>query len=132
MTFQPEFYDHEIVQQSPDDYYEMTLNAYSVLKAWSSSLFAHELLKSDGTIKDQSEMSDGTLDKYITATELIKKQESIAKPIIGVGMMDGIEIGVGREIIAVCHQMNIDTIPVQMRKAQRAEIEKLLPSVPND
>jgi len=40
--------------------------------------------------------------------------------------MDGVEIGIGREIIAACKVLEILNISFHVRKAQADEIEKML------
>lgn len=126
MDVQPQFFDHEIVQKSPDDYVELVINPVDLLNAWSLSMFAHELLNKDGTVKSQSDLSDQTLEKYVTAVEMIKRAEPLSKPVIGIGIMDGIEIGIGREIIAACAAMKTPSIPFNVRKAQASDVKKLL------
>ena len=121
-----EFYDHEVVQRAPEDYVESHHTPQDILKAWATSIFAHEILTDGGEIKPQKAMQEATLEKFIAATDAFKKGESQPKPIIGVGIMDNIEIGIGREIIAAAKDFGIDTLPVHMRKAQAAEIEKML------
>ena len=122
----PMFCDHEVVQRTPSDYCEMTLRPEIILKAWSVSIFAHELLNKDGSIKKDNEMTAPTLEKYIHAVEAFKRNEIVSKPIIGVGIMDNIEIGIGREIIAAAKNLSINAIPINVRKAQEKDIRKLL------
>ena len=122
----PVFNDHEVVKRSPSDYIELQLDPKTVLKAWEVSMFAHEILNKDGSIKSDKEMSAATLEKYMAAKESLKRGEAVAKPIIGVGITDNIEIGIGREIVVASYNLKISTIPVHMRKGQVNEIQKLL------
>ena len=126
MEIQPQFYDHEVVKKSPQDYVEFTLSPSRILKAWQSSLFAHELLDKDANVKDDKDMAPETYQRYIDATEALKRREAIAKPVIGIGIMDGVEIGIGREIIAACQTMGVDDIPVSVRRAQADDIKSAL------
>lgn len=126
MSVHPAFCNHEIIDKAPLDYVEMQSNPRNILKAWSLSMFAHELLNKDGDIKSQDDLADATLQKYLDVLEKINRGEDIKKPIIGVGIMDGIEIGIGREIIAACATLNIDKIPFYVRKAQSCDVKKLL------
>ncbi len=126
MQIHPTFYDHEIVQQSPDDYAELTLSPRVILDAWALSMFAHELLDRDGAVKDKSDIKNETLERYVAAEESMKRGEGVAKPIIGIGIMDGIEIGIGREIIAAAHVMGVKDIPVHVRQAQADEVKAAL------
>jgi len=126
MSIQPKFCDHAVVMASPDDYVEMTCNPNDILGAWSLSMFAHELLNKDGSVKLDKDMVEPTLGKYIDAVETLKRGENIAKPVIGIGIMDGVEIGIGREIIAACSILDVDKIPFYVRKAQADEIKQML------
>lgn len=121
-----EFYNHEVVQNAPSDYVEGCYTPGQILKAWQTSLFAHELLAKDGTLKAQKDMHESTLEKFINASDAIKRSEALPKPIIGVGIMDNIEIGIGREIIAASLALGIESIPVNMRVAQAEDIVKML------
>lgn len=125
MTRYTEFYDHEVVQKTPDDYTEMTIAPQKLLDAWSSSLFAHELLK-NGAVKSSNDMKNDTLEKFIDADEKFKRNEPLPKPVIGIGIMDGIEIGIGREIIAAARVNDVDVINVCVRNAQLKDVNKLL------
>jgi hypothetical protein len=120
------FYDHEVVQNAPHDYVEITLSPQKILSAWTLSMFAHELLNKDGTVKNPDDMNAPTLQKFIEAKTFIKRGEALPKPIIGIGIMDNLEIGIGREIVAAAAHDNIAQIVVNMRKAQSKDIEKLL------
>lgn len=126
MSVHPAFYNHEVVQQSPDDYVEMTLSPRVILDAWSLSMFAHELLNKDGSVKAEDGMGEETLSKYLDALEALKRGEDVAKPVIGIGIMDGVEIGIGREIIAACATLSINEMPFHVRKAQADEVKNAL------
>lgn len=120
------FHDHEIVQRMPTDYIEITISPDKILRAWRLSLFAHELLNNDGSLKHENQMNGDTLLRYVEISNLIKQGETLPKPVIGIGIMDNLEIGIGREIVAAAAQHHITEIPVHMRKAQAIEIQKLL------
>ena len=126
MSVEPRFYDHEVVRKSPKDYVEIITSPKAILRAWSLSLFAHELLGKDGQVKDKHDIKDETLKRFVMAEESIKRGEDIAKPVIGIGIMDGIEIGIGREIVAVAQVMGVKEIPVHVRRAQADEVKAAL------
>lgn len=126
MEFNPQFYDHEVVQKTPEDYREMNISPEKVLTCWQSSMFACEILDKSGKVKPEGDMAPETLKKYLDAVEMIKRSESIPKPILGIGLMDNIEIGIGREIIAAAANLNLSNIPLHIRNAQADDIEKVL------
>ena len=126
MKSSPNFYNHAIVDKNPDDYVEIIASPAAILGVWKLSFFAHELLHKDGAVKSEDELKGDTLQKYIEAAESIKRSEDIPTPILGIGIYDGVEIGVGREIIAAAYHANIETITTFARKGQADEIRDLL------
>lgn len=121
-----QFCDHVIVNKNPEDYIEVETSPQAIFKVWKLSFFAHELLHNDGQVKTAEELSGDTLEKYIQAAEAFKRGETVVKPILGVGIYDGIEIGVGREIIAAAYHAGVKSIPANIRKAQADEILSFL------
>jgi|GEM_PF-3608030 len=128
MTLHPEFHDHNMVAQSPKDYDKKMLSPHKILHLWSSSMFSYELLDKNKQVKAVEDMKPDTQQKYKQVIDAIQSSQSIEIPIIGIGMIDGIEIGLGRESIAACDVLGIDTIPVYVRQSQKDEIEVLLAS----
>lgn len=123
---EPVFYDHEIVQKSPSDYGEMTVSPAIILQAWSHSMFAHEILDPNGNVKPDDALAEATLDLLLRAQDALKRGEPIAKPVLGVGIMDNVEIGIGREIVAAAYRLEIPSLPVHVRQGQLVDIQTLL------
>ena len=123
---QTQFRDHIIVVQNPDDYIEVQTSPANIFKGWELSPFAHELLNRDGSIKTESDLSGDTLQKFIAASEAIKRSEPLEKPILGIGLNDDIEIGVGREIIAAAYHAGLTSIPTNIPKGQADCVQQFL------
>lgn len=123
---EPVFCNHVIVTKSPDDYVELTCAPATILRAWASSLYAHELITPEGTIKDAGQIAPDSLKKFLDAVEALKRGEETPKPVLGIGIFDGIEIGIGREVVAAAGHLNLPSIPVNVRVAQEREIRGLL------
>ncbi len=119
------FYNHEVVQRAPDDYVEMMLSPQDILQAWRDSMFSFDLLDNDGQVKSKDKMNSDILQKYLDVTDAIKRGEDTPKPILGIGIMDNIEIGIGREIVAATAVANIPTIPIHVRKGQLDEVKAI-------
>ncbi len=126
MNFNPQFYDHEVVQKTPETYQEISVSPAHVLTCWRSSMFACEVLDNNGEIKPEDKIAPDTLKRYLECIEMIKRGEETPKPILGYGIMDNIEIGVGREIILAAKTLGLIEIPVHIRKAQANDIQKIL------
>lgn len=123
---QTQFRDHIIVAQNPEDYIEVQTSPACIFKGWELSPFAYELLNRDGSIKTESDLAGDTLQKFIAASEAIKRGEPLEKPILGIGLNDDIEIGVGREIIAAAYHAGLTSIPTKIPKGQADCVQQFL------
>jgi len=89
-----------------------------VLASWRESLFAHEWLHQDGTIRKPADMTDTVRVRRLTAEERIDKGQVLERPVLGIGIMDNIEIGSGRDLFLALAAKGIDKIPVHIPKSQ--------------
>lgn len=122
----PTYIDHAVVARTPDDYVSVTVDIASVFEAWKLSIFSHELLDQMGGVKNEDSLGGDVLKKFLTAREAFNRGEPLEKPVLGIGIYDGVEIGIGREIMAAAFQAGEKTIPVCVRKSQKDEILSLV------
>lgn len=121
-----DFYNHEIINKDPDKYCEILLPPESILSAWSHSLNCYDYLDKAGHIKAEETMDSQSLKKFLSAFDCFKRGEPTAKPVIGIGIMDTVEIGIGAEIIVAATAFKYPLLPVHVRKAQESDLRKIL------
>ncbi|MEM8832937.1 MAG: hypothetical protein AAGB32_00200 [Pseudomonadota bacterium] len=110
------FIDNQIVTAKPDQYLTLNVDTAKTLKSWKNSLFSFEWLTPDGKIRSEAEMADTVLQQYQTVRELINKGDSLKRPVLGVGLIDNVEIGSGKDVFLTLASENIDTIEVHISK----------------
>lgn len=92
-----------------------------IIASWRSSLFAHEWLRPDGTIKSPADMSEALRQKRQAIEAHIKSSDTLARPVLGIGITDGVEIGSGRDLLLTLAAMGIKIIPVHIPKSHQAD-----------
>lgn len=122
----PKYANHAVVERSPADYVTLDVAICDVFNAWKLSLFSHELLDREGGLKGEDALAGDALKKYVAARESLHRGEALEKPVLGIGIYDGIEIGIGREVMAAVYNAGHETMPVCIRKSQKDEICALL------
>lgn len=85
-----------------------------VLASWKESLFAHEWLHPDGSIKKPSEMSEKMLLRRQEIEDRLSGPLGLERPVLGIGILDNIEIGSGRDLFLVLASRGVDRIPVHI------------------
>lgn len=115
------FIDNPAVKKRPDGYLAITVDVAKVLKSWKMSLFSYEWMLPDGRLKSREELPETEQPKRAAVEELLKKSSPLEKPILGIGMLDNVEIGVGRATFLTLAAMGVRTIPVHIPASQKKE-----------
>lgn len=85
-----------------------------VLASWKESLFAHEWLHPDGSIKKPSEMTEKMALRRQGVEDRLGSEQALERPVLGIGILDNIEIGAGRDLFLALAARGIDKIPVHI------------------
>lgn len=129
---QPEnirFIDNPAIQERSAAYLGIVVDTAQILKSWQISLFSFEWLLPDGRIRTLAELSEAEKPKRARVEELIRAGTPIEKPILGIGIMDNVEIGSGRAEFLTLVAHGIKTIPVHIPKTNQSDFKEFLADI---
>ena len=117
------FTPNKAITGREDHYIEITVSAPLIIKSWRQSLFSHEWLSPEGRIKDLKELPACEQSKR-EAVELAAAQgKELAKPILGIGLLENIEIGSGKAEFLTLAALGHDEIPVHIPKSNESDFK---------
>jgi hypothetical protein len=90
------FTENPLAAGEPGRYLSVHVRLPDIVKSWRGSLFSFEWLRPDGKIKSAAELKPAEREKRQAVEQLIGSGAAIPMPILGIGMMDNVEIGSGR------------------------------------
>src|SRR5690606_17467213 len=90
--------DNAGIKGREDRYTVVRVDTAKTLKSWQSSLFSFEWLTPDGAIRATDDLPLRERDRRIEAEKALKGGASLERPILGIGIMDNVEIGAGRAV----------------------------------
>lgn len=120
------FTDNPAAAARPGHYAEVQLDAKKALASWRESLFSFEWLNKDGSIKTLDELPEKEKPRRAEVEESIRKNAPLQKPILGIGIMDNIEIGIGRPEFLTAAAHGMKTIPAHVPRASLPDFEPFL------
>jgi hypothetical protein len=120
------FKENAAALAKPDAFVAIEVSVPSVLKSWKASLYSFEWLKPDGSIKSLEELSGPEAAKRLDVESAVKSGEPIEKPILGIGMMDNIEIGSGRAQFLTLAAQGLKTLPVHIPASNQKDFKAFL------
>ncbi len=122
------FVENPVIKNRRDHYIDVSVSVARVVESWRVSLFSYEWLLPDGRIKALGELPEAEQPKRREVERLIGAGEALQKPILGIGLMENVEIGSGRATFMTLAALGFDRIPVHIPLSNSDEFEDFLVS----
>ncbi|HEU4838462.1 MAG TPA: hypothetical protein VFS88_03515 [Micavibrio sp.] len=97
-TLDLRFTDSTAIKGREDRYTMARVSVSAILKNWRLSLFSFEWLNPDGSIRTIDELSVHERDKRVKIEKTLAAGGRLERPVLGIGLLDNVEIGAGRDI----------------------------------
>lgn len=109
-----------------DRYTVVRVDTARILKSWRSSLFSFEWLAPDGAIRALDDLPMHERDKRLKVEAVLRKGEPVERPVLGIGILDNVEIGAGREIFLTIAAQGAREIEVHIPLSCRGDFKEYL------
>ena len=115
------FCDNKVAVKDPDKYVTVDVALEKVLASWKDSILSFEFLNTDGSLRLDRELSPKNRERRNDIEQNIRDKKVVQRPILGIGLMDNIEIGSGRDVFMTLASQGYSVVSVHIRKAQQDE-----------
>jgi hypothetical protein len=105
------------------NYIAVTVDVARVLKSWRESLFSFEWLTPEGDIKSLENLPAHEQPKRQAVEEKLRAGQPLEKPVLGIGIMDNVEIGSGRAEFLTLAAKGVTKIPVHIPKSCESDFK---------
>jgi len=120
------FKDNSATQNRETTFIGIHVDVATVLASWRDSVFSVDWLDNDGAIKDAADMKDGPRGKREAIEQAIKDGAPITKSVLGIGLLDNIEIGSARAEFLTLAACGHKTLPVHIPASNEKEFQKFI------
>lgn len=120
------FIDNTVVAARPDHYMEIMVDAEKVLLSLQKSLFSYDWILPDGRIKSCEELPESDQKKRQDIEKKLEQDEPLEKPVLGIGIIENVEIGSGKATFLTLAAIGQKTIPVHIPKSNEQEFAPFL------
>ncbi len=118
--------DNPAIAGRAERYMLIEINVAKVLEGWRQSLMAHEWIKPDGALRDIDHLNMLDRDKVLKAQKILQAGQSLPRPVLGIGILDNIEIGASREVFYVTAAAGHKTMTVHIPRSNQGEFRPYL------
>lgn len=120
------FIDNKATIDRADKYETIEVNLKAVLDSWKISLFSFEWLMPDGSIRTPDQLPEAEQTKYHDVLAKYESGDALERPILGIGVMDNIEIGSRRDVLLTLKSQGVETLSVHIPKSNREDFTPYL------
>ncbi len=125
-TMTMQFTDSKSIGGREDRYEVIRVDPKAVIKSWRDSLFSFEWLNQDGSIRSLDELPMHERDKRLKVEKHLSSGHSLERPVLGIGVMDNVEIGAGRDVFLTLAARGAQEIEVHIPKSAGDEFKSFL------
>ena len=118
--------DNSSLRGREDKYDIIDVNLEKILEGWKISLFSFEWMLPDGSIRTPDKLPDAEREKYHAVLASYESGEALERPILGIGIMDNIEIGSRRDVLLSLMSAGVETLSVHIPKSAREDFTPYL------
>lgn len=121
-----DFIDNSSVKGREDRYLIVKVRAKDVLKSWRKSLFSFEWLTPEGNIRSLDELPLHERDKRLKIEKYLSHGEKLERPVLGIGMLENVEIGAGRDVFLTLASHGVSEIEVHIPASNKSDFKSFL------
>lgn len=120
------FQDNPALKGREEKFVTLEIKVVPVLASWQESIFAHEWLTPHGQIKKMSEMADKVQLRRAEIEKIIAGQGPLDRPVLGIGILDNVEIGSGKDLFLSLAALGMATIPVHIPRSHEQDFRMFI------
>lgn len=120
------FKDNPSLKGREEKFVTLEIKVAPVLASWQESIFSHEWLTPEGHIKKMSEMADKVQARRSDIEKLITGTEQLDRPVLGIGILDNVEIGSGKDLFLSLAALGMSTISVHIPKSHENDFRMFI------
>lgn len=120
------FTDNMAIKNRPDHYMTVRVDVARIIKSWRESLFSYEWLLPDGRLKSGAELPEAERPRRVLVEEKIARHEALERPVLGIGLLENVEIGSGRATFLTLAAQGAKTVEVHIPKSNKDEFSSFI------
>ena len=124
--------DNKIVHKNPQAYVTASLALRCIVESWRQSLFSFEWLDENGQVRANKDLEDTQKSKYDSIYAAYKTGIPMERPVLGVGVMENIEIGSRKDVLLTLYSLGIEKLDVHIPKSCICDFEKFMLDCPDE
>lgn len=121
-----QFTDHASLKGREDRYLVVRVDTSAILKSWRQSLFSFEWLTPEGALRSLDDLPLHERDKRLKVEKQLAQGHNLERPVLGIGILDNVEIGAGRDVFLTLAAQGVKEIEVHIPRSSQSDFNGFL------
>ena len=109
-----------------DRYAVVRVDTGAILKSWRKSLFSFEWLTPEGALRPLDDLPLHERDKRLKVEKHLAQGHALERPVLGIGILDNVEIGAGRDVFLTLAAQGIRDVEVHIPLSAQKDFNDFL------
>ncbi len=118
--------DNKTVHESSRQYVTVNVQLQRIVESWRQSLFSFEWLDKNGQVRPPETLKDTEKSKYNSVYMAYRTGIPMERPILGLGVMDNVEIGSKKEVLLTLYSLGIAEMDVHVPDSCLKDFQKFM------
>ena len=118
--------DNPTLKDRADKFTLMEVDLGKIVKDWKKSPYSFEWLLPDGTVRPPEKLTTDYRHQYNNVEQVFQLNGALERPILGLGMMDNVEIGSRKEVLLTLARLGVETMDVHVPKSCADDFKKFM------
>ena len=118
--------DNSSLKGRESSFITIELDIAKIVKDWKASVFSFEWLTPEGQVRTLDVLGETQTEQYQKVETAFKCGETLERPVLGLGVMDNIEIGSRKEVLLTLCALGVEKIDVHVPKSCLKDFQKFI------
>ena len=126
MTHNITLIDNPSIKGRADKFTLLEVELDKIIKDWKKSLYSFEWLLPDGSIRPPEKLATDYRHQTQNIEQVYKLGGPLERPVLGLGMMDNVEIGSRKEVLLTLARVGVETLEVHIPASCAKDFKKFM------
>lgn len=117
---------HPSIMDETGAFQTLRVHLKKILENWRGSLFSFEWLHPDGTLKTRAELGPRQREQREQVEQQIHNRKPLCRPVLGIGVLECVEIGAGRDTLLTLAASGGEIIEVDVPLSMVQDFQKFV------
>lgn len=118
--------DNSSIKGREEKFTTLEVDLHKIVKDWKTSLFSFEWLLPNGQVRTIEDLTENRAAQFRETESAYKHERPMERPVLGLGMIENVEIGSKKEILLTLYSLGVVKMEVHVPTSCLKDFQKFM------